>query len=318
MAAVLAVVAGVTAYGKIESQRPVSLTPSGPHAVGRLTDEWVDRSRTDQFAPIGGTPRILSTWILYPAAPGAPGPESVYTPGKWAGLHRFGWGMTAFDRVRTGTRDGVPPAPGPFPVVVLLPDLGYAAPQYSAIASALAARGNVVVGVTPTYSARLTVINDQRVAASAAGSGPDRQDQLVSVWAADARFAARRAVQQFGRSADAGRIAYAGHGLGGSATIEACRVDGRCDAAIALDGEPRGLAGFGRPLLRLSTAGTDYAAYRIVAPLRWTLPSGSLKGRRGLDITVEYTASFLHDTFAGVSWTAPPYPEARHADILSR
>jgi dienelactone hydrolase len=270
---------------------------------------------------------VLSTWVWYPATEGATGPESDYAPGQWAGLHRFGWATTAFDRVRTGTRDGVPVARGRFPVVVLLPDLGYSAPQYAAVASGLAARGFLVVGVTPTYSSRLSVIEDQRVPASAAGSSPSRAEQLVAVWAADARFAAERATLQFGGRADGARIAYVGHGLGGTAAIEACRVDGHCGGAVSLDGTPGAAAASGRPLLTLTSgdspaagqaftlagAGrlsfTDYAAYRVAAPVRWALPLGSLDGRRAHAITVDYAGSFLGAAFSGTAWKAPAYPE---------
>jgi predicted dienelactone hydrolase len=337
---VLAVVAGFLTYARAQSQRAVSLAPSGQYPVGRLTDLWVDRSRTDQFAPVGGTPRMLSTWVWYPAAAGAHGPESAYAPGEWAGLQRFGWAATGLDRVRTGTRDDVTWARGRFPVVVLLPDLGLSAPQYAAVASGLAARGNVVVGVTPTYSSRLSVIDGRPVAASAAGSSSGREDQLVSVWAADARFASGRAAQQFGARVDNSRIAYVGHGLGGTAAIEACRLDGRCAAAVSLDGSPAGAAatdGFSRPLLLLnagrspSSAGrsftvtgadrlsfTDLAAFRVAAPLRWALPLGSVDGRRALAITVDYAGSFLHSAVTGDTWKAPAYPEVHEATVLSR
>ncbi|MCO8271449.1 hypothetical protein M1L60_12670 [Actinoplanes sp. TRM 88003] len=331
---VLAAVAGFLTYARTQSQRAVSLAPSGPHPVGRLTDLWVDRSRTDQFAPVGGTPRMLSTWVWYPAAAGAREPESAYAPGPWAGLHRFGWAATELDRVRTGTRDEAPWAHGRFPIVVLLPDLGLSAPQYAAVASGLAARGNLVVGVTPTYSSRLSVINDHPIAASAAGSAPDRQDQLVSVWAADARFAAARASQQFGPRADNNRISYVGHGLGGTAAIAACRVARRCTAAVSLAGPPP-TDGSSRPLLLLDTAPapgsrsfevrgagrlsfTDLAAFHVSAPLRWTLPLGSIDGRRALAITIDYTASFLHAATTGETWKAPPYPEVSEATVLSR
>ncbi|MGK5681704.1 hypothetical protein [Actinoplanes sp. URMC 104] len=326
--AVLAVVGGLLTYARAQSRRVVSLAPSGEFAVGRVTDLWVDRSRTDQFAPFGGTPRVLPAWVWYPAAAGATGAESAYAPGAWAGLHRYGWATTAFDRVRTGTRDDVPPAPGPFPVVVLLPDQGWSAPQYAAVASGLAARGSLVVGVTPTYSARLSVVNGTRVVASAAGSAPDRRDQLVSVWAADARFAARRAALQFGSHAAGGRVAYVGHGVGASAAVEACSADGSCAAAVSLDGPSS--ARPGRPLLRLQAsrpaaggayvlggAGhlsfTDYAAFHVAGPLRRALPLGSIDGRRARDITVDYASSFLRAAFAGRTWTAPAYPEVRAA-----
>jgi hypothetical protein len=63
---------------------------------------------------------------------------------------------------------------------------------------------------------------------------------------------------------------------------------------------------------------TDFAAYRVAAPLRWTLPLGSIDGRRGLAITVDYAGSFLRAATSGRTWTAPPYPEVREATVLSR
>jgi len=338
---VLAAVASLLAYARVQSRRTVNLAPTGEHAVGRVTDLWVDRSRTDQFAPVGGTPRVLSTWVWYPAEDGARGPESAYAPGAWKALHRFGWATTDFDHIRTGTRDGVPGARGRFPVVVLLPDLGMSAPQYTAIAAGLAARGNVVVGVTPTYSSRLSVIDGRQVGASAAGSAAGRAEQLVAVWAADARFAAERAVLQFGGRVDGSKIAYVGHGLGGTAAIEACRVDGRCSGAVSLDGAPDRTAvsdGFGRPLLVLGAgdspiapvghayiltgAGrlsfTDYAAYHVSPPVRWGLPLGTIDGQLALTITVDYAGSFLRSAFSGSAWEASAYAEVRDAATLRR
>src|SRR6185312_513921 len=97
--------------------------------------------------------------------------------------------------------------------------------QYTAIASALAARGYVVAGVTPTYSAGLTVLNGRPVHSTKAGDPSDldgaRGDQLVAVWAADARFAAERAVVQLGAHVDATEVVYAGHSFGGAAALEA-------------------------------------------------------------------------------------------------
>lgn len=348
-AVVLAVVGGGLEHARQRAHQPVSLAPSGAYPVGRTTELWADRARTDELSPRGGEPRVLSVWSWYPAAAGAGGPESGYAPDGWAALHRFGWGVTAADRVRTGTRDGVPFAAGRFPVVVLLPDLGWAAPQYTAVASSLAARGAVVVGVTPTYSARLTVLNGRPVRASAAGRDPDRRDQLLAVWAADARFAAERAVRQFGGHVRADRTVYVGHAFGGTAALAACRADPRCGGAVSLDGEPDGEpdgpAGPVRPTLLLGAAATtpaaralvaagrawaypvagagrlaftDYAAYHVAAPVRWTLPLGEADGRRVLEITSAYLGAFLATATGGAAWAAPSFPEVRAAAMLSR
>jgi predicted dienelactone hydrolase len=358
-AAALLVLAGAYAgWSGYRSHRPVSLAPVGPYQVGRTTQQWVDRSRTDQFAPIGGQPRVLSVWIWYPAAPGATGTPSAYAPGAWQRLHTFGWGSTAPGRIRTGTLDEVPFAAGTFPLVVLMPGLGFAAPQYTAIASALAARGYVVAGVTPTYSANLTVLDGRPVPATKAGDPSDldgpRGDQLVAVWAQDARFAAARAVVQLAGHVDGARVVYAGHSFGGAASLEACRADPRCAGAADLDGTPFGpvvRTGLSKPVLVLSSPGdgaagdpatrsvfaagtgparaftidgvrhfdfTDYAAYHVAAPLRLALPLGRIGGRRALAITSAYLGAFADTATRGVPWAAPACPEVHAADLVNR
>jgi dienelactone hydrolase len=229
---------------------------------------------------------------------------------------------------------------------VLMPGLGFAAPQYTAIASALAARGYVVAGVTPTYSANLTVLNGRPVRATKAGNPSDlegsRGDQLVAVWADDARFAASRAAVQLGGHVDGSRVVYAGHSFGGAASLEACRSDPRCAGAADLDGTPFGpvvRAGLAQPMLLLRSPGaddastrtllaasgptaraftidgvrhfdfTDYAAYHVAAPLRLILPLGRIDGRRALTITSAYLGAFADSVTRPAPWVAPAYPE---------
>ncbi|XVV09235.1 hypothetical protein ACQP2X_30870 [Actinoplanes sp. CA-131856] len=280
LVAVMVVVAGLVAYAIKQTRTSISLSPDGVYDVGRTTDLWVDRSRTDQFAPLGGTPRLLSVWTWYPATH-APGAESDYAPPGWEGLHRYGWAATSFDSIRTGTRDEVAFAAGPFPVVVLLPDQGAAAPQYTALASRIAAQGYLVVGVTPTYSAGLTVLDGRPVPASAAGRDPTRRSQLLAVWAADARFAAARAVTQYGRHADPARVVYLGHGLGGTAAAEACRGDERCDGSASLE-EKGGLMLGGRASPSRAPTGSPSPTWRSTASLprcagrcRWAASTGA-------------------------------------------
>jgi dienelactone hydrolase len=336
------------------SRHPVSIAPSGPYPVGRAQHEIADRSRTDEFAPIGGNPRVLSVWLWYPAAATGKTP-SAYAPGPWSDLHKFGVAQTRFDRVRTGTYDDVPVADGQFPLVVLLPGLGFAAPQYAAIASRIAAQGYIVAGVTPTYSAGVTVLGGRAVTATKAGDpseldGP-QGDRLATVWAADARYTARMVGVMLGVSADRGKVAYVGHSFGGAAALEACRGDQACVGAADLDGTPYGMVattGLRRPLLMLSSASggavedpsarslfaasgstawaytiagaqhfdfTDYAAYWLAAPVRAALPLGS---SRTLATTGKYLTAFLDSAVHGTAWRAPPITGVRAADMLSR
>ncbi|MGF6889130.1 hypothetical protein ABIA39_008789 [Nocardia sp. GAS34] len=164
----------------------------------------------------------MSVWLWYPGVPGPGAQRAPYTPGTWAGLHVSGparLGETSFADVRGHSFADVPISTGRFPVVVLEPGMGLAAPQYTTLAENLASHGYLVVGVTPTYSANLTVLNGQTVSATAVGkpsstdatdehAGPAQADgdRLVAVWAADDRFAAAQATTLNTSGRFAGRI----------------------------------------------------------------------------------------------------------------
>jgi dienelactone hydrolase len=240
--------------------RPVTLVAtSGTGDVGRRTFTWTDQGRPDPWAPRRG-PRRLSVWLWYPAAPPRPtggptGGPAPYAPGAWRALHLpapVGWAETSFSRVRTHSRDDASPARGRFPLVVLEPGLGLAAPQYQSLAEHLASHGYLVAGVTPTYSANLTVLDGHAVRANQAGdpsgfeggrspAATSTARRLLAVWVADARFTARRVSALDRRGAFAGRVdgahpLYVGHSFGGAAALQACAEDVGCGGAVNLDG----------------------------------------------------------------------------------
>lgn len=280
----LLVIAGCGAYvgyAAVRSAQPVTLpAPTGHYAVGRTITEWADGTRADPLAPRSGSPRRLSVWLWYPATPGIDTRTAPYTPGPWAGLHFGGalaWTETGFDDVRVHAVADAPIAAGRFPVVVLEPGLGFAAPQYTTIAENLASRGYVVAGVTPTYSANLTVIGGTALPATEAGNPPvfDTGDlhagpaqaaggRLAGVWADDARFVAAQAAGLQVRGRFAGHIdttttVYVGHSLGGAAALEACRADPHCGGAADLDGTQYGAVvhtGLTKPLLLIGSQST--------------------------------------------------------------
>ena len=265
-------------YVAIRAVQPVTLpAPTGPHQVGRTIVEWTDRTRADPLAPHPGGPRELSVWLWYPGVPGPGAQFAPYAPGAWAGLHLSGpagLGETSFADVRGHSYADVPVAVGRFPVVVLEPGLGLAAPQYTTLAEDLASHGYLVAGVTPTYSANLTVLNGQTVSATEAGkpSATDAanehageaqavDDRLVAVWAADDQFAATQvaALNTSGRFAghvNASTIVYAGHSFGGAAALEACRTDSHCVGAADLDGTQYGPVvhtGLAKPMMLIGS-----------------------------------------------------------------
>lgn len=280
VAVLLLVVAlgGYVGYVAIRAAQPVTLpAPTGPHPIGRTIVEWTDDSRTDPLAPHPGRPRELSVWLWYPASPGRDAHPAPYAPGAWAALHfggPFSLGETGFDDVHAHAFAAVPVAAGRFPVVVLEPGLGFAAPQYTTLAENLASHGYLVAGVTPTYSANVTVLNGQVVSATAtgdpsafdgtdlhAGQAQTTGDRLVDVWAADARFTAARADALDGGGRFAGHVdttttVYLGHSFGGAAALEACHTDPRCAGAADLDGTQYGAvvhSGLAKPMMLIGS-----------------------------------------------------------------
>jgi dienelactone hydrolase len=324
--AVVVIAGGYAGLVGYRHTRPVTLpTPSGAYPVGRAQVQWTDTARTDPLAPVPGRPRVLSVWLWYPAA--ATGPPAPYAPGAWHGLHfpaPVGWAETRFDAVRTHASAGAAPAAGRFPVVVLEPGLGFAAPQYTALAEDLASHGFLVAGVTPTYSANLSVLDGHAVEATDAGNPrafdaadlhapavTRTADALLAVWATDATFTARTLTTPqttpqntpLAAHADPAHVSYVGHSFGGAAALEACRTDPRCDAAVDLDGTqfgPVARLGLDRPFLLVAT-GTSC----IAATCRTPAPA---------DATDEATAQHLI-TASGDHGRTEVLPGTAHFDI---
>ncbi|WP_042394397.1 hypothetical protein [Streptacidiphilus carbonis] len=263
---------GYIGFVAVRSGQQVTLpAPTGRYPVGRTTADWTDHTRTDPLAPRAGTPRELSVWLWYPAAPAPGAPSAPYAPGAWSGLHLGGLpglGETGFDDIRVHAVAEAPVAAGRFPVVVLEPGLGLAAPQYTTIAENLASHGYLVAGITPTYSANLTVLNGRPVSATPSGNpqGSDAtsmrpaDDRLVGVWAADDRFVATElaALDTTGRFTghlDAATTVYLGHSFGGASALQACHDDAHCVGAADLDGTQFGTvvrSGLAKPMMLLA------------------------------------------------------------------
>ncbi|WP_207786202.1 alpha/beta hydrolase family protein, partial [Micromonospora globispora] len=265
LALVLAIVGTVAYLGVRHVLLRQLPAPTGPYRVGRTAFDWTDTGRVDPFAPEPGRHRELSVWVWYPAPAGTSGRPAPYAPGHWARMLQFGILANRLDAVRTHSLAGAPVAAGRFPLVVLEPGMGLAAPQFSTLAEDLASHGYVVAGVTPTYSANVTVLHGHPVGRSTAGNPQDLSranlDRLVAVWAADARFVAGRMAATGGPLAghvDASRVAYVGHSFGGAASLQACHDDRRCVGAVDMDGTPYGTVvhqGLAAPLMLLGTSG---------------------------------------------------------------
>jgi pimeloyl-ACP methyl ester carboxylesterase len=248
-------------------------------------------------------------------------------PGAWRrqqfqGL--VGWFETDFENVGVHAVGNAAVAEGRFPVVVLSPGMGFSASQYTAVAEDLASHGYLVAGVTPTYSANVSVLDGKLVESTPegnpadlgghSGSALEEGNRLVDLWAADARFVAGQVAglaAGFGGKVEAGSVAYAGHSFGGAASLEACRLDRACVGAVDLDGTQFGGVverGLRVPSMILSsedscvtgTCGpkaTDPAGEREAASSLVKASSGEsvrfvVEGARHLDFT-DYAVYFL-------------------------
>ncbi|GIH67121.1 hypothetical protein Msi02_79380 [Microbispora siamensis] len=250
--ALVVLVAGYLGVVTVRRVLPQDLpAPTGEYGVGRTMREWTDTNRTDTLAPRPGLPRELAVWIWYPTSRGTRGPRAPYTPGAWARQHiptpLPGLGEGSFASVRTRAIDGVGPAPGRFPLIVLAPGMGLNAPVFSTLAQDLASHGYVVASLTPTYSANLTVLRGHAVTSTPAGKPDDideeeSADRLLDVWTADARFVAAEIAHdaRMAGYVDAGHPVYAGHSFGGATALQACHDDPSCAGAVDLDGAVHG------------------------------------------------------------------------------
>ena len=313
-ATAMILIGGYTGYVTVRHDRSIDLpAPDGPYAVGRAVVDWTDQSRTDPLAPGPAIARTLSIWLWYPAPAGATGKPAPYAPGPWARLHLSGvagLGETTFAAVHDHAIESAPVAPGRFPIVVWEPGLGFAAPQYTAIAESLAGHGYLVVGVTPTYSANLTVINGQVIGSTTTGNpaafdsgdlhtGAAQQagDRLLVVWSADARFAAAQAAAldhsgQFAGHVDAAGVVYAGHSFGGAAALQACHDDPRCAAAVNLDGTQFG------PVVH-----TGLRAPSLTMASEDSCVTGTCRAATAADRSDQAVARAFRDAGSGPAWS---------------
>ena len=264
----LAILIGALA---VEHARPLSLpSPTGPFAVGRVVEDWVDSTSTDPLAPRDSmratTPRELLVWIWYPAAGNRGTAGTDYVP---AALRRPGSSRAPLlfrlltrdpSKVRAHSQPNAPLAPSrrTYPVVVMRAGASAPVVNYSTLAEDLASHGYVVVAFDAPYRTSLVTFPDGRVIARTPANNPELAfgspdsarliNGLLSAWTSDIGFVLDRlnrvaAVDAGGRFA--GRLTLTdigafGHSLGGVEAAQFCAHDVRCGAAMDIDGAPVG------------------------------------------------------------------------------
>jgi dienelactone hydrolase len=188
----------------------------------------------------------------------------------------------------------------PFPVLVFSHGLVGIRQQNSSLFQELASWGYVVVALDHTDAAAVTVFPDGEVHLfnlQRLGIEPSDAEQsterLLPVWVADQRFVYDTLEQWethdplLAGKLDLHNIASFGHSFGGVTSLEVCRVEPRCRAAVNLDGglsatlPPPAL----RPFMLMSATESNQFSYAVErwqqliteakAPAYWLELSGS-------------------------------------------
>mgnify|MGYP001552234879 CR=1 FL=1 len=280
--------------------------PTGPFAVGRVADHWIDSSRTEPFAPALNARRELMVYVWYPAVAGAAMRHAPYIPdvdkiassiGEAPMRGVFGTALAAVlaGRVQTASLERAPFAAGAgrAPLLLFSPGFEESVLTYAAQVEDLASHGYVVVGVDHPYDSWGVRFPDGRVIPfaqaqwDAAQRKPDGalgyQLAQIPLRADDIRFVLNRLIASgrtpsrdapYAGHVDWTKIGAFGHSLGGVAAASACRTDARILACMNEDAEDDGRPWDGgaealaikQPFLFFATGHSIYASPRTPPP----------------------------------------------------
>ncbi|MFI8081835.1 alpha/beta hydrolase family protein [Kitasatospora sp. NPDC086009] len=311
---------------------PVFPEPSGDFAVGTRVVQWTDPLRPETFTADPDDRRTVVVQLWYPAQRSPSGTRRAQYLGRTEQEARTvsdalaqGVGLPGFlvDGVPRARSRSIFDAPvdgggGRFPVVLFSPGSGGVRTQNTAWAEELASHGYVVAALDHPYDSAAVVLADGRtITTETASSGdPDEDEKLAAGWtairAADLGFVLTQ-LDGLDRGAiadplngrlDTGRVAVAGHSMGGAAALQAARQDRRFDAVIDLDGFPHGptTPSLVQPVLALTQAITPATDARYLPRLTEALGSSTATSYR---LTVPGAA---HLTFMDGPLYLPPVP----------
>lgn len=234
--------------------------PTGPYAVGTTVFDWTDPARPEGYTDDPDDARRIMVQVWYPAAPAQaaqPAPyhtsiDELQSPlAQFLGLPPVF--LSHLRLVRTHAFLDAPPAgEEPFPVIVFSHGWRGMRVQNTFQVEELASHGYVVFSADHTFGAVVTVFSDGQVrpynpAALPSGVSDDEYDQAARVlgqaWSGDIRFIFDQAVRlnsgeiesPLAGRLDLAKIGVMGHSTGGGAAVEACWLDARCQAGLAMD-----------------------------------------------------------------------------------
>jgi predicted dienelactone hydrolase len=229
--------------------------PTGPHRIGTMSMELVNRSQPD---PWTSGPRALMVSVWYPARDVAKYPLArQMQPGAAAGFDQSNTtsvpaGTVNWAATKTHAHVGAPAQRGAHPVVLYSPGVGDPRTWGTTLVEELASRGYVVVTIDHPGETFVQFPDGVRGpdALSQAPTSSDPQQwatflhKVVTARETDTRFVLDQLVPldsgrvpQLTGTMDLRRIGMFGQSGGGFTALQTMHDDGRIKAAIDMDGE---------------------------------------------------------------------------------
>lgn len=235
--------------------------PTGSYAVGTGSWSVVDTTRATSW---NHKVRPLSVQIWYPATVGPAGDTAPYMPDPTlvdsmmqhsymdlAPSDMEGWAAVPTHALNRARPAAPSVATAGWPIIVLSHGLGVSRLHYTILATELASRGYVVLGIDHpiggfTFDLSGSVLTPG--VDSLHYGTPVVIPHVVRDWALDAAYVVREAVNgPAARAAIGGSlpldtlsVGTIGHSLGGAAALQACRSHRLFRACINMDGHPFG------------------------------------------------------------------------------
>lgn len=239
--------------------------PTGIYAVGTTALEFTDASRKEIYSENSDENRKLSIRFFYPASITSNAKKYPYLGKKMPYFQQYianQYHLTSaatkllFSTITTHAYENPPvsSAQEKYPVVLFSHGLlGFPADASAAIIENIASHGYIVAAIDHPYFNGLTLYQDGTVITSQKLSDQfnkmrwpqqkEFQTQAIKIYKADFKFAIDELTRLntdpksiFYQKLDLDRIAVMGHSAGGTSSIEFCRSDDHCKAAINLDG----------------------------------------------------------------------------------
>jgi len=240
---------------------PDPFTITGHYEVGTTVMHLIDTDRNEIYSPDASAPREIMVQLWYPADPAKDNVQAQWMPevdaagpaiARFLDLPSFALNHLRYVKSNAFIDAAAITESDGFPVLVFSHGWAGFKEQNIFQVEELASHGYIVIAISHTYGAVLTVFPDGRQApknpeALPSGVSEEAYDlasnTLVRQWAEDIGFVLDE-LAMVNQSADEGllsgkidlsKIGVFGHSTGAGATVEFCASDARCDAALVMD-----------------------------------------------------------------------------------